>query len=675
MLLVLINACRSPMIGPEQEDVQPKVQFTGNHTIGSGRLEDIVLGELEGLLREIGARAAVDDAAFAVSEHYRELGFPDVEVTYEWIPGDSKNPKGLAKFQVKEGRRAAIAELLFSGNTAISSKALTALYDAPRLGLLGSGLRAFEQSAADSFAGDIADLYFDRGYLEARVPPPEAKWNKDMTLVSLIYQVNEGPFFMLHSVTFDGVEEAEQAQLDQLAARFLGKSFVPRVASEVRGALVSHFGEAGYPQPKIETTRGEGEQPGQVTLAYKIQVGERVRLREIKVEGNDRTRESTVLRLLALKKGDWFRLSAERESFDALYGSGLFESVGLRLIDQKDGEATWLVELKESPAGELYVEPGYGSYEGFRVRAGVRDSNLLGLGHTGRAEITAGLIAQQAELGYTNPALYGSKLELDVSTYWTNREEPTFLRRELGAGTTVTRRFDSKRRLALGYRYRHSQATNVEVVDPATLAALETVNVSSVTLTPTYDSRVGVFAPSSGTLARFILEYAGTVLGSEIDFIRMRVTLSNYMPLREGTILATSARTGVIQPVDGTNDIPIQERFFNGGENTVRSFRQDDLGLLDVNGKSIGGEGFTVLSAELRQQLFGTVQVAAFADTGNLVGDASDYLQFDKFRHALGVGIRYLLPIGPLRLDWGWNPNPSGAEENWVLHLSVGMAF
>jgi outer membrane translocation and assembly module TamA len=140
-------------------------------------------------------------------------------------------------------------------------------------------------------------------------------------------------------------------------------------------------------------------------------------------------------------------------------------------------------------------------------------------------------------------------------------------------------------------------------------------------------------------------------------------------------VLGLSWRGGVIIPTGSTDIIPLQERFFNGGENTVRSFKQDELGPVDSLGNELGGEAFNVVTVELRQRLRGRFDGALFWDAGNLESDFEDFFHLGNVRHALGFGLRYLLPVGPVRLDVGFNPDPRAGEADVVTHFSVGMSF
>jgi outer membrane protein insertion porin family len=141
------------------------------------------------------------------------------------------------------------------------------------------------------------------------------------------------------------------------------------------------------------------------------------------------------------------------------------------------------------------------------------------------------------------------------------------------------------------------------------------------------------------------------------------------------SVLAASARTGVITPFGATDVIPLPERFFNGGENSVRSFEEDELLPMGLDGEPQGGEAATTLNLEWRRMMAGNLAVALFVDSGNVVVDTHDYTRFEGFRTGYGVGLRYLLPVGPVRLDLGMNPAPEDDEDEFVLHFSVGFPF
>jgi outer membrane protein assembly factor BamA len=276
------------------------------------------------------------------------------------------------------------------------------------------------------------------------------------------------------------------------------------------------------------------------------------------------------------------------------------------------------------------------------------------------------------EVSLTDPSFLQSEVSAELSVFGSRREEPSFTRIETGTGLTFSRRFTPIFRSLLGYQYRRSDVSDVA---PDAEELDEDVNISSINFAPTWDWRDNLLAPRTGGYTRLTLEWAAAVIGSQLDFVRGGFDQSLFFRLAQGTVVGLNARAGAIVPTGSTSDIPIQERFFNGGENTVRSFKEDELGPRDADNDPIGGEAWTLASIELRQAIRGSFEGALFYDVGNVTEEAEDFWEFADYRSGVGVGVRYMLPIGPLRLDWAVNPNPRDEEDDWTLHFSVGMSF
>jgi outer membrane translocation and assembly module TamA len=143
--------------------------------------------------------------------------------------------------------------------------------------------------------------------------------------------------------------------------------------------------------------------------------------------------------------------------------------------------------------------------------------------------------------------------------------------------------------------------------------------------------------------------------------------------------IAFGARAGIIHSLtsnaaEEATALPIDERFFNGGATTVRSFGERDLGPHDNHGHPVGGEFFTVFNVEYTFPIFGELQGAVFTDAGNLLPTSED-IGLNDMRYAIGAGLRYKLPVGPIRLDYGINPDPRPDEDFGAFHFSFGFAF
>ena len=181
--------------------------------------------------------------------------------------------------------------------------------------------------------------------------------------------------------------------------------------------------------------------------------------------------------------------------------------------------------------------------------------------------------------------------------------------------------------------------------------------------------------PTRGSLGRARVEWADDALASDTEFLRVQLELSHLFALGREVVFAASARTGIVAPLGKTEEVPLTERLFNGGENSVRSFREDELLPRGVSGQPLGGEAASTLNLELRLPLTGNLAGSLFFDAGNVAEEVGDYLDFAGFRTGLGLGARYLLPIGPVRVDVGWNPAPKDDEDEFVAHFSLGFPF
>jgi outer membrane protein assembly factor BamA len=194
--------------------------------------------------------------------------------------------------------------------------------------------------------------------------------------------------------------------------------------------------------------------------------------------------------------------------------------------------------------------------------------------------------------------------------------------------------------------------------------------LSAVGVTSTVDFRDDPLNPRHGWLFANSAEF--NVIATEYAFTRFTSRYSYYHAIGRG-LLAFGVRTGWIIPAGDASEVPIDLRYFNGGATTVRSFAERELGPRDRHGVPVGGTWYTVANLEYDFPITGALDGAVFADAGNLFNDEAPNL--NDLRFAIGVGLRYRLPIGPLRLDYGINPAPRQFEEQGALHLSFGFAF
>jgi outer membrane protein insertion porin family len=685
----LLGACAT--LAPASEDeLLPgdyRLHLVGATVVSLAEAREALAEDLHDLGERGFPRTAVDDGAWTLELLLRGRGHGFATVTWDLLlPGD-----GTADviYKVDEGPEIALDEVRFEGNLALPSDMLLPLFVPEDQGTLGLEAAPYVESRVAAAVASTAGLYLGAGFLRAEVGPARVSFSADRAHATVIVPIVEGLRYRVARLDISGDASVPMDELRSEVEEFIGQPYFPQVAFAVRERLLERLGAVGFPDAVVTSNEQRDDVTGDAVLAYAVQPGPLVAVAAIRVTGASRTEDDFVRDRVAMQPGALWSTPSERETYADLHRSGLFTRVRMALAPATPAEVASAgplpagaepraleVELEEGAHREWFIEPGYGSYEGPRLVLGYRDRNIFGRGLTLHGEGSISPKARRALVGLTDPWLFpGPEISGDVSLFAGVREEPSFDSHEVGAAFTFGHQFDARNSAFLVYSLRRTRASNVKVEAAEDIGGDQTVDISSLALSPAHDSRDDLFAPTRGTLARGTAEMGGTVFGGELDFLRGRLEASRFWPISTRSVLGASFRTGVISPIASTDEIPLQERFFNGGQDTVRSFKEDELGPKDDNGNPIGGETFSVLSVEWRRRLEGKLDGALFIDVGNVDTEIAKYFHFRDPAYAFGAGLRYRLPVGPVRLDVGWNPWTEEDEDSWVAHLSVGMAF
>jgi outer membrane protein assembly complex protein YaeT len=681
-----------------------RLRISGNSQISTASLREAAAGELQDFRSGGFRNADADDAAYQMELLYRNLGYRFATVDY--VVEDPAGEEPVLRITVREGVRVRLAGIDLAGNAGIATETLQSFF-AAEAEQTPAGAEWFVESAITSAVEQIRAHYHGSGYLEAVVAAPQFTFTADRSAVSVRVAIAEGTRFVVRGLIFSGDPRPELAEeLAAIRESLVGHPYVPRQSAFLlESRITGLYGDLGYPEARVEVARrdpnlepepaGEPDLPGDgaVFLRARIDSGPRVTISGLRITGHDQTEEEFIVSRLKLSPGDTYSRAKERDSFSGLYRTGLFSLVRLSLEETPAPESRLLlVELEELPGREVSFELGWGSYELLRGRLELRNKNFLGRGRILSAAAAASLKSTDLSLGYSDPWFLGRDLVFDLPVYHRTREEPSFDRRETGISTVLSKRFGEPRVvLSLAYLLRYTEQAGVSV---AVQEAADDYNFASLKLQASRDTRDDLFFPAAGYRSLVAVELTDQTLGSSLAFVRFTTANRIFFTLGPRTVLGARYDTGFVLPTTEDLTLPLGERFFNGGAGTVRSFRESELGPKDrLTGDPLGGSAYNVFSLELRQRFKHNFGGSIFLDYGNVApaGDRAldhfasksefvsatfgDY--FANFRAALGVGVQYILPVGPLRLDFAFNPavNEEQRENEYTIHLTVGMAF
>lgn len=660
------------------------VRIEGNDAIGTRRLREAAAADLAGLEDPARRAAAAEDAAFEMESVGRRAGYAFIDVEHA-ITGEGADTAVV--FKVREGPLVRLGEVSFSGNAFFTPDQL-------RPYIARKGTPPYVAADVRSGRSELLQLYRVQGFSDVKIGEPQVTPRSDRTVADVRFEIVEGTRFVISLVVFevDALPDAGPV-LTGLGTDLQGQPYHGRRGLVLGNGVTEAFTARGYPDAAVTVREEPGKLPGDVVLRVSVASGPRVRISRVEVVGNERTRSGFILSRIPVRPGDWFNEKALLGAFRDLYRTGIFSRVGHALVGE-GVERVLRLEVVEIPAREVAVEAGWGAYEQLRGRIGYRDRNIFGTMRVAGAEAGASLKSLFVKADVLDPRILGTDYSLSIPLSWHFREEPTYTEAEWELAVRLYRIFPGRVSAGIKYGYRFNGLSHLSPDVPAD-ARDEKYTTASVKANLDIDRRDDFFYPSRGWQTGLAVEIADGRLGGTLDFLRCTAGAKFFQPLGAGVVLGLRLDTGFVVPTRGNEDIPVSERFFTGGDSSVRSFKEQQLGPKGASGDPLGGLASTVVGIEVRRRIVGNLAATVFADFGNVApnrslagadpaatttadqADAmwSDYLK--DFRAGVGIGFQYLTPVGPARLDMALNPNPraSEAEAAFAWHFSVGMAF
>ncbi|HEX9163324.1 MAG TPA: translocation/assembly module TamB domain-containing protein [Thermoanaerobaculia bacterium] len=668
---------------------------------------------------------AIDRAADNIVQLYQERGYINAAVDTENHQTDNT---WVTTFNVRPGQRFHLTGVTFTGNIKVSDKSLAAqIQTAPSGGIRSLLSTIFRRSTGVTRAQLSADrdaiesYYRMQGFSIATVATPVANTHPDGTL-TIDFPIDEGPQTVVAGVMIEGTAQVDAAKLPHLQVK-PGAPLNPQLVRTDVLTLQSFYADRGNAEVQITPRIDVSADKTAAHVSYVIAEGPRIKVDEVIVRGNTYTDSDVILRQSELDKGDPFSYTNILEAQRNLYRLGIFNRVDIQpeQAGTSLAERNILISVEEgkdvTASGSLGLLAESGSQNGHRIvsprlAGALAHRNLFGTGrYLGFEGVYAPGTDREAYLTYREPFVGRLDIPVQVTIFQTDdftRKEARIQQR--GTAIEASRVVFLRTRWSVQYQYKISDCKeglicasinkdpNAPVLDlPRTLLNIQ---ISSVTPTFFWDTRDDIVDPHHGFFTSASATYAFPLFAAKSNFTKEFAQGAWYVPFTTRTVLALSGRLGLIQP-RGFGDqriIPLSERFLGGGETSHRAFPLDLLGdlctdpdetrrgrtcvptLADVDPDPrkvrlapLGGNGLLIVNAEYRFPIFGPVGAAVFTDVGNVFGTST--IHFDDLRYGLGVGMRYISPVGPLRFDVGFPIMRRTYERPFSFSLSLGYAF
>jgi outer membrane protein insertion porin family len=454
--------------------------------------------------------------------------------------------------------------------------------------------------------------------------------------------------------------------------------------------IESNYRDKGYYEVSVSTTLLSAPDR-QLDLRFVVDEGPIFKIGAISIEGNQKISSGIILRTLGIHSGDLFSQSKIFEGNRQLYQTGYFD--GLDFIYSTMTEHTVDVAIRVRERATKYIKGGwgYGTQTKERVTLGYEDLNFLG--NARKLDVTAthsGFLTNPShyrttllQTSLTQPNLFGTALEgnTNVAREWDNRESYDSV--STAWLSSVGRRFSSAITASMRYRYQGTRITNVssEAKTPGF------TNISALGPTFTFDNTNDPFLPSNGWRVIGTYEEGVRFFAGDVRFHKLENRVGRFDTVFGKWTFFEGIQAGVIRP-DSTSDrdiIPIYERYFLGGANTVRGYSERELGPRDSAGAPLGGDAFLVANWEMWHPLYKKLFGVVFLDGGQLYSTPAGHVWptiraegLDDFRYSTGFGLRLHSPVGAIRLELGYKLNPQGGTgffDRTAIHFSIGEVF
>jgi outer membrane protein assembly complex protein YaeT len=566
----------------------------------------------------------------------------------------------------------------------------------------------FDRSRFDADLKRIQAFYADHGYPDARVQSVDVQMNDKKDAVSITVHVSEGEPVIVEEVRFEGVDVLPEwvvRRLRRTAPLQAGAPLDRQAFAATREAALNAFRDRGYPYATVVTEELRPAPDARRLIAvYRATHGAPATFGSVEIAGNASVGPEVIRRQLTFRPGDPYRISQLQESQRRLYNLELFEFANVETLrgEGQPPQVPTRVTVAEGKHRRLNVGVGYGTEEKFRVDTRWRHVNFFGGARTAGVAARYSSLDRGVKADLSQSYFLKPHLSLGFSAQAWNTREVLYSADTVGGRVTLRHQADARARntwaVTFVDEYQTSTATEEALANPEfrdDLIALgldptdgkQAGTLIGFELDVTRNTTRNRLDPRQGYSAALHLEQAGGWLPGSYDFYLAALDVRQYTSLGRRVVLANRLQTGSIDgigqglTVDDTSSVPFSRRYFLGGSTSLRGWGRLEVSPLS-GGLPIGGLTMLEVNSELRLAISRNISVVAFIDAGN-AWERSWQFELDDLRAAVGPGLRYRTPIGPVRADVGYQLTPidglliDGEPEkrHWRVHFSIGQAF
>ena len=584
--------------------------------------------------------------------------------------------EAVVTFQIEEGVKGHIKKIVFKGNKNIKSSDLKKIMLTKQRNIFSIITKTgiLDEDILKNDIQMLAAYSIDHGYLDVKIPEPKIDL-QDPKKIQIEIEITEGPQYRFGEIDFKGDVLTTKEDLFRSIKIKRNAIYSTSAIRKDISALTEKFANQGYANVEVLPATSTDEKNLLVHLTFEIEKKKQVSFEKIQIVGNTKTRDKVIRRELRVAEEELYSATGLSKSKDRLKRTGYFKEVELTTSRGSTEEKTNLeIKVEEAPTGVISFGIGYSSIENVVGSASISNRNLFGLGYNGVLKFRLGSETRDLRLSFTDPYFLGYNFAGGFDLYSENREFITYSYKILGGNLRFGKELTETLRIDTMYKLEKINVSDVSSDASRFIREQEGSKVTSALLfSLAMDTRNDYYNPTKGARHSISIQNAGGILGGDNYFVKTVADTSWFFPLPLKTVLNLRGKVGFVEPYSGRT-VPIYEKFYVGGLQTVRGFEYGMAGPFDVNKEPLGAKKMVSFQSELIFPLSSEIglKAAIFWDVGKGFDRFSD---ITPLKMGVGAGIRWFSPFGPIHIDLGFNLNPKPGEKTKVFDFTAGTVY
>lgn len=647
------------------------IDFQGNKNIKTDDLKEKITITPGAFANQ----SLIQDNIEKIIMHYQSEGFWQAKVL-PVVRNISEDSVALT-FQVNEGTEVTIDKIIIEGNKNISSKDILKAMETKERWffsfITGSGIYKKDELKTD--VERIRQLYHSKGYIYVVISEPEVTLNSKKDKLDIKISVSEGEQFKVGEVSINGNTIFSSTELYQHIKTSTGKIFNRTALRDDIDSILDLYLEKGYAMADINPLVDVDAKERLVKVLFSITEGDIYKVGQIEISGNEKTRDKVIRREIRLDEGDTFNNKLLKRSYQRLTNLNYFETV--ELVPQPHPEKKLVdidVKVKEKLTGMLTIGGGYSSVDKFMVMGEITQSNLFGKGLSLKVKAELSSIRTNYNISIRDPWFMDKPVSALFSIYNESFQYPDYYKKSTGGSVGFGKELSEYVAGNITYNFEDVEISGIKGNAATIIKEQEGKKITS-SISPSIwrDTRDNYLDPTSGTRHALYTTYAG--IGGDNYFGKLLADSVWYFPAMWGTTFSLRGRAGYASGLPGET-LPLYERFYVGGINTVRGLGFGEAGPRDEQGEKIGGKTELIFNAEYIFPIEKNIKLkgVVFFDAGRSF-DKTENVSISALRPTTGFGFRWLSPFGPIRLEWGYNLSRKSDEGSNKIEFTMGGVF